>query len=345
MNMFLRLCAVFVPALIACASALAAPPEAVIAKLKRGVNLSHWWWLPSERDEAEIERAIGEDDVRLIKAAGLTHVRIPIDPTLFIREDNGLNSSNIDRFRRSIKRFTDAKIAVVIDAHPMGTTATRMLAKDNPKKWIDELDAFWRAFAAALKDTSPELVLIELLNEPNGLKDGDDWPAAQERLRKTVRAALPRHTIILTGEDWGSIDGLLKLAPAKDADTNVVYSIHFYEPHTFTHQGATWGSPAWKDIRDLKYPFDKANTEAAIVASPNDSAVKMLKWYAKEQWNPKAIRERFAKAKKWERYILEDGGVAVEDLTVADLNGDGKPDIVAVGRATGNARIYWNQGK
>jgi len=51
------------------------------------------------------------------------------------------------------------------------------------------------------------------------------------------------------------------------------------------------------------------------------------------------------KTKKWERYILEDGGVAVEDLTVADLNGDGKPDIVAVGRATGNARIYWNMGK
>lgn len=48
---------------------------------------------------------------------------------------------------------------------------------------------------------------------------------------------------------------------------------------------------------------------------------------------------------KWERTILEDGGVAVEDLTVADLNGDDKPDIVAVGRATGNCRIYWNQGK
>ncbi|MCZ2341980.1 MAG: VCBS repeat-containing protein [Bacteroidales bacterium] len=48
---------------------------------------------------------------------------------------------------------------------------------------------------------------------------------------------------------------------------------------------------------------------------------------------------------KWERQILENGGVAVEDLAVADLNGDGKPDIVAVGRATGNARIYWNRGK
>ncbi len=48
---------------------------------------------------------------------------------------------------------------------------------------------------------------------------------------------------------------------------------------------------------------------------------------------------------KWARHMLDDGGIAVEDLTVADLNGDGKPDIIAVGRKTGNARIYWNQGK
>jgi hypothetical protein len=51
------------------------------------------------------------------------------------------------------------------------------------------------------------------------------------------------------------------------------------------------------------------------------------------------------KGAKWERNIIEDGGVAVEDLTAADLDGDGKIDIIAVGRATGNARIYWNQGK
>jgi hypothetical protein len=48
---------------------------------------------------------------------------------------------------------------------------------------------------------------------------------------------------------------------------------------------------------------------------------------------------------KWARQIIDDGGIAVEDLTVADLNGDGKPDIIAVGRATKNARIYWNLGK
>lgn len=48
-------------------------------------------------------------------------------------------------------------------------------------------------------------------------------------------------------------------------------------------------------------------------------------------------------ATRWERHILDNGGVAVEDLAYADLNGDGRIDIVAVGRATGNVKVYWNE--
>ena len=51
------------------------------------------------------------------------------------------------------------------------------------------------------------------------------------------------------------------------------------------------------------------------------------------------------KGAKWERMLLDEGGVAVEDLCAEDLNGDGKIDIIAVGRQTMNCRIYWNQGK
>jgi hypothetical protein len=51
------------------------------------------------------------------------------------------------------------------------------------------------------------------------------------------------------------------------------------------------------------------------------------------------------KGEKWTRQIVDDGGVAVEDLVAADLDGDGRIDIIAVGRATGNGRIYWNLGK
>ncbi len=48
---------------------------------------------------------------------------------------------------------------------------------------------------------------------------------------------------------------------------------------------------------------------------------------------------------QWARHILENGGVAVEAITAGDLNGDGRIDIVAVGRQTHNIRIYWNEGK
>lgn len=52
-----------------------------------------------------------------------------------------------------------------------------------------------------------------------------------------------------------------------------------------------------------------------------------------------------AAGEKWSRQIVDPGSVAVEDLAVGDLNGDGKADIVAVGRATHNVKIYWNEHK
>ena len=49
-----------------------------------------------------------------------------------------------------------------------------------------------------------------------------------------------------------------------------------------------------------------------------------------------------AAAGKWSRQLVDPGSVAVEDLAAGDLNGDGRADIVAVGRATKNVKIYWN---
>ncbi|QNL50225.1 VCBS repeat-containing protein [Olivibacter sp. SDN3] len=45
----------------------------------------------------------------------------------------------------------------------------------------------------------------------------------------------------------------------------------------------------------------------------------------------------------WEPYWIDKGGMACEDLHVDDLDGDGKPDIIASGRATNNLVIYWNK--
>ncbi|HUF64100.1 MAG TPA: VCBS repeat-containing protein [Verrucomicrobiales bacterium] len=50
-----------------------------------------------------------------------------------------------------------------------------------------------------------------------------------------------------------------------------------------------------------------------------------------------------AEAGGWNERWVDENGMACEDLQVADLNGDEKPDIVACGRATKNVVIYWNE--
>lgn len=50
-----------------------------------------------------------------------------------------------------------------------------------------------------------------------------------------------------------------------------------------------------------------------------------------------------SKDQQWIGYWIDNNGMACEDLQVADLNGDNKPEIIAAGRATNNLKIYWNK--
>lgn len=66
---------------------------------------------------------------------------------------------------------------------------------------------------------------------------------------------------------------------------------------------------------------------------PNRDGKVGIKWY-----QPAKDRQG-----QWTATWIDDNGMACEDLKVADLNGDGKPDIIASGRATHNLTIYWNR--
>lgn len=57
----------------------------------------------------------------------------------------------------------------------------------------------------------------------------------------------------------------------------------------------------------------------------------------------KLFTPKNADGTEWESTWIDENGMASEDIQVLDMNADGKPDIVASGRATKNVKIYWNK--
>lgn len=47
---------------------------------------------------------------------------------------------------------------------------------------------------------------------------------------------------------------------------------------------------------------------------------------------------------EWKKHILDNGGIATEDLIAHDFNGDGWVDVLAGGRQSHNVKLYLNQG-
>jgi hypothetical protein len=95
-----------------------------------------------------------------------------------------------------------------------------------------------------------------------------------------------------------------------------------------------WGHAVW--CADL----DGDGSDELIIGVRDDKALK-----PGQRRGVRVYKALDAKGSKWQRYLIDEGGVAVEDLACADLDGDGKIDIVAVGRQTKNVRIYRNPGK
>jgi hypothetical protein len=95
-----------------------------------------------------------------------------------------------------------------------------------------------------------------------------------------------------------------------------------------------WGHAVW--CADL----DGDGSEELIIGVRDDLSRK-----PRERYGVRIYKCQDEKGHKWQRMFVDEGGVAVEDLACADLDGDGKIDIVAVGRATKNVRVYRNVGK
>ena len=75
-------------------------------------------------------------------------------------------------------------------------------------------------------------------------------------------------------------------------DPNVVYVFHFYEPHIFTHQGATWGAYYWQWLKGLHYPSSPENAAEVAKLVPEARDRMQVIRYGQDHWECRAHRGR-----------------------------------------------------
>jgi hypothetical protein len=130
---------------------------------------------------------------------------------------------------------------------------------------------------------------------------------------------------IATIEPWHG-NQVVVYTPPRDG-TRKLWDRHVLDDHL------AWGHAVW--CADL----DGDGGDELIIGVRDDAAGR-----PQERRGVRIYKALDDSGTKWARQIVDNGGVAVEDLAAADLNGDGRIDLVAAGRQTHNLRIYWNEG-
>ncbi len=215
-------------------------------RLGRGINLGDTYeasWAPREADPADFQR---------IAASGFKHVRIPVRWELPTRSTYAAPYIIQPAFLQSVKKAVDAalknKLHVIINMHHHDS-----LFK-NPDGLKPMFLAQWKQIASYFKKYSDSL-LFEVLNEPHDQLDADKWNLFFADALTEIRKTNPKRTVLLGVAEWGGVSALNKLVIP--SDTHLILTIHYYNPFTFTHQGAEWvsGSTPWLGTkwRDTEY--------------------------------------------------------------------------------------------
>lgn len=266
------------------------------ARLRRGINLSHWFSQAADYSKSHLDTHTTAQDIALIKSMGFDHVRFPIEPAPLLSntpDPSILNTTYLGYVDSALDTILATGLAVIIDIHPSDDFKLRM-ARD--ERSIEAFAKFWRGFANHLAKRDPEFVFLEVINEPM-VEDAYRWYGIQGKLIAAIRAGAPNHTIIASGHRWSGLSEMLFLEPY--ADRNVIYNFHYYEPFAFTHQGATWAGPNLPFYRNVPYPSSPDAVKLLLDTIPDDPAKYNLLRYGEDNWNAQRIDRELGAAAAW----------------------------------------------
>ena len=280
-----------------------APPAKLRLKLDRGITIDRQLLSLPPQPRA----AIGADEIAQIKSMEFEFVKLLINPAIF-KTKSDINLSNIWYFDQLINFAVNEKLPVVVCIHPEADFKINHLGN---KEQFEEFLGFYENLAAYMaKRWNPDQLAFQFMTEPfGGSSNPDDWnswDALQHRIWQVVRRQMPEHTLILSGDLAGQIEGVYNIKPVNDE--NVMYSFTFYEPHLFAFQNGPWQPDGIPYLKNLPYPSSPEILKLmpeflGPVPEQFKAGLKAeIERYANESWNRERLKARMERLMDWNRY-------------------------------------------
>ncbi len=220
------------------------------ARLGRGVNVIGYdaaLWKDYTKGRFK------ENYFSMIKSGGFSTIRVNLHPFKHMDSDYKINASWLQTLDWVVKKGLEAKLMIILDMHEFNAMA------DDPVAKKEMFLSVWRQLAPRYKD-QPNEVVFELLNEPNRKLSVELWNQYLLDAMKIIRETNPHRTLIIGPGNWNGIESLPTLILPKE-DRNIIVTVHFYHPMSFTHQGAPWSNEN-KELSGIKWE----GTEAEKIA-------------------------------------------------------------------------------
>ena len=310
-------------------------PSAAHADFRVGpaINIAQWFTWPRYEPAPstsiawppykETPRPPSLSELQALRKAGFETIRLPVDPAPFIVFEGEKREAVYRMLFDALTRIREAGLKVIVDLHPNSRHPVwgqhAVVAGLDAPAFVAYADVVGE-MARRLVKLDPDRVALELMNEPRLQCKGAQqqfWNQIASTLISRARQQAPKLTLVLTGACVSSLDGMLTLDPTSFHDVNLIYTFHFYEPFSFTHQGAAFIPWPDKYLDEVPWPVRQRPIEqtmarlkermtkvqldpAALEKATSGAQANLTKLYVSGAGR-ETLDARFAKAADWAR--------------------------------------------